>query len=210
MKSIVNEILISHCSYPVFPFPTAFHPSYHTHSHDEMLIVRSGDIIAITPNTYLSHKGPCVLMYKKQCPHAQINGEGVPYERYCIGFDRNVIVEFFPDWSLFTSLCLEDAVLLPLDEAEAERLSSASSLLYQCGQSDECSVRQRLLLCYLLAEVTEIGRQRNCSPPVHFYLTAVTQYIAEHIQEKLTIDRITSEFHVGRTKLIRDFQDFFP
>ncbi|MGI5854881.1 MAG: helix-turn-helix transcriptional regulator [Candidatus Merdivicinus sp.] len=205
----MNEISISYTTYPVSPFPTAFHPTYHSHSHDEMLIVLSGDIIAMAANTYLTHKGPCVLFYKKQCPHAQINGEGVPYERYCIGFDRNTIAEFFPDLSLFASFRREDAFLLPLDSGEAERLAAAAKLLYQCPRTEEPNIRQRLLLCYIFAEVTEIGRQRSSSPPVHFYLTAVTQHIAAHIQEKLTIDGIAAEFHIGRTKLIRDFREFF-
>ena len=89
-----------------------------------MLIVRSGDIIAMTPNSYLSHKGPCVLFYKKQCPHAQINREGSSYERYCIRFNRNTIAEFFPDWSLFAYFSREESFLLPLSEAEAERISA--------------------------------------------------------------------------------------
>lgn len=203
----LNDIVISHCVYPIYPFPTSFHPSFHTHSEDEMLIVCSGDIIAMTPNSYLSHKGPCVLFYKKQCPHAQINREGASYERYCIRFNRNTMAEFFQNWSLLAYR--EEAFLLPLSEAEAGRLAAAANLLYQCPRSDEHNIRQRLLLCYLFAEATEIGQQRDSSPPVHFYLTAVTQYIADHIKEKLTIDRIASEFYIGRTKLIRDFREFF-
>ena len=206
---VLNDIFVSYCSYPIFPFPTSHHPAFHSHSDDEMLIVRSGDIIAMTPNSYLSHKGPCVLFYKKQCPHAQINREGSSYERYCIRFNRNTIAEFFPDWSLFAYFSREESFLLPLSEAEAERLVTAANLLYQCPRSDEQNIRQRLLLCYLFAEATEIGQLRDSSPPVHFYLTAVTQYIADHIKEKLTIDRIASEFYIGRTKLIRDFREFF-
>ncbi|MGI5894820.1 MAG: helix-turn-helix transcriptional regulator [Candidatus Merdivicinus sp.] len=203
----MHEIQISYSFHPPMPFPTAIHPTYHSHPHDEMLVIHSGDIIAMTSNTYLSHKGPCILFYKKFCPHTQINGGGVSYERYCIGFDRNSVAEFLPDLSLFASFCREDAFLLPLNPAEEERLTSAAKLLYQSPQ--EGDIRRRLLLSYLLAEVAEISVQRAESQPVHFYLTAVTQYIADHMREKLTIDRIAGEFHIGRTKLIRDFREFF-
>lgn len=205
----MHEFEISYTAYPTTSFPMVTHPTYHSHSYDELLIVHSGDVIAMTSNTYLSHRGSCVLFYKKSCPHTQINGGGVPYERYCIGFDRNSVVEFLPDLSLFAAFYREEAVLLPLNPLEEERLTAAAKLLYQCASFQDGNIRCRLLLSYLIAEISEISRQRTGTQHIHFYLTAVTQYIAEHIQEKLTIDHLAAQFHIGRTKLIRDFREFF-
>ena len=203
------DIRVSYWYQPAPSFPTTIHPAYHSHPFDEMLIIRSGDVIAMTANTYLSHKGSCVLFYKKFCPHTQINGGGIPYERYCINFDRNAVAEFSLDASLLPPAFCEEAVLLPLNADEEERLTAAAKLLYRCPSQEGGDIRRRLLLSYLLAEVLEISNRYAGPQPIHYYLTSVTQYISNHIQEKLTIDRIAKEFHIGRTKLIRDFRDFF-
>ena len=205
----MDAISVRYAAAPAYSFPTVVHPNYHSHPYDEMLIIHSGDVIAMASNAYLAHKGSCVLFYKKNCSHAQINGEGTPYERYYICFDRNLLADFFPDWSLFFTFCHEDAFLLPLDDAEESRLIAAARLLQQCIQSGEPDFCQRLLLCYIFAEVTEIGRKKGSSRPVSFDLTGVTQYIAEHLQEKLTIDGIAHEFHISRTKLTQDFRELF-
>lgn len=192
------------------PDSTRFHQAYHTHSFDEILIICSGDIIAMTPNIYLTHKGPCVLFYKKNCPHAQMNGENVRYERYYLHFDRTFIADIFNDWSLFASFSQDDAFLLPLEGADGQRIIAAAALLHSYFTSGEASdIRLRLLLGYLFAEITETGKKQGCTPPVHFYLTLITQYISEHIADKPTINQLASQFHVGRTKLIQDFQEFF-
>lgn len=211
-KSNQINITFSSQKFNAFPIPT--HPVYHSHSYDEMLIILSGDIIALTQNTYLSHKGACILFYKKNCAHAQINNTETAYERYYMQFDRGIVSEFFPDNSLLNAYYREDAFLIPLNDTEPAKMKYMAHTMLEIYENNKFSdtedIRLKLLLCYIFAEITEVAKHNNYLKDINIdqYLISVVQYISENISQKITIKELSTKFHVGRTKLTQDFKKY--
>lgn len=186
---------------------------YHHHAYHELLLVLSGDLIAVTPNQYLSHQGPCLLLYRAGRMHNQINRSGIVYERF--------YMDFFPQYDgipahcgeLFAADQTEDAFLLPLSVRKAQQLSAVARILLELTEHQEhpeADERVRLLMGYVLTETARLYH-RNSAPPRRTeaqYLSAVTQYISQHLGEKLTISSLAEQFHVGKTKLTADFSTY--
>ena len=186
--------------------------SFHSHRYHELLLVTSGDFVAISPNAYLSHRGACLLLYRIGCPHNQINRSSVVYERFYF--------DFCPDFCAIPPSAAElftadgaDAVLIPLSVRKAQQLAAVARIMQELAASREepgTDERLQMLMGYILSEFarqyhrqTMPLRQTN-----DLYLTRVAEYISAHLHEKLTIDRIAAHFHVGRTKLSADFSTY--
>jgi len=183
---------------------------YHKHPYDEMLLILSGDIVAFTKNSYFSHQGSCILFYKKNCEHCQINGMDTLYDRFYFNFDRQDIYDIFPDSSMTLEYAETDAFLIPLAEKEAEKLKKCSEMmieLYISLTKNSTDLRLKLLFGYLFAEITEISQNHTVT---HIkenepYIASVLRYISANITEKLIIDTVAEKFSVGRSKLTHDF-----
>lgn len=189
-------------------------PYYHSHEFDELLIVREGNIVAMTEHHFWSHKGPCILFYKKNCPHAQFNYSDTTYERFCFGFDRHDLLDLSPEIAQLSWYLQNGAFLLPLDGNDFERLNRAAESIHDLSQdtneNDHTDARLRLLVGYLLAEVATIAERQNFSPKDtwDYYLFDMVAYISTHIAEKITLQSLSAYFHVGKTKLTVDFQNY--
>ncbi len=205
----MSVIKIEHIIETPKSFPIFNHPTFHTHTAEEMLIVKSGNVVAMSPNSYVSHKGACIIYYKNNTPHTQINDPDTLYERYCIQFDRNIISHLYSDMTFFSLLHKEEAFILPITESELEILWKATNLLRK-GLENKANQNNNILFNYIFAEITRIAKSSGNLPTIsNFYLTSVAQYIVSNIDKKLTIDEISLVFNVSRAKLTRDFRKFF-
>lgn len=187
--------------------------SYHTHPHNELLLVMSGDLVALTPDSYLSHRGACLLLYRAGRLHNQLNRAGTIYQRFYLDFYSDYIGIPASARPMFAADLADNALLIPLSMRRAQQLGSAARIIQELAESkgepgrDE---RVQLLVGYILSEA---ARQyaRHASPPrvrEADYLSEVTMYISNHLAEKLTISRLAAEFRVGHTKLSADFSTY--
>ena len=172
----------------------------------------SGDLAALTPRSYLSHRGACFLLYRAGHLHNQINRAGTVYERYYLKFSPDFCAIPPSVQPLFAD-AQPDAVLLPLSVRRVQRLAAAARIVAELAESTENpgnDERVQLLVGYILSEygrryaqgaVPQSGAAAN-------YLSDVTMYIGSHLTEKLTIGRLASAFHVGHTKLSSDFRTY--
>ncbi len=187
--------------------------SYHTHKTHELLLVTSGDLAALTPRSYQSHRGPCFLLYRAGHLHNQINRAGTVYERFYLRFAPDFCAIPPSAQPLFSAETQPDAVLLPLSVRRAQQLAAAARIVAELAESMEnpgADERVQLLAGYILSEygrryahgaAPQSGAEAN-------YLSDVTMYIGTHLTEKLTIGRLASVFHVGHTKLSSDFRTY--
>ena len=64
----------------------------------------------------------------------------------------------------------------------------------------------RVMLCSLLLRTASLRRERRMPGRYIPYVEDVMNFMGEHYNEKLTIERLTEQFHVSRGKLTADFK----
>ena len=186
--------------------------SFHSHNTHELLLITSGDFVAISPHAYLNHHGACLLLYRAGRPHNQLNRANVLYERFYFTFTPQ-FCGIPPSAAALFSAEGEDTVLIPLSMRKAQQLASVARIMLEIAATkDSPGTDERLqtLMSYILLEAVRHSRFQTAAVPQQetLYLTQVAQYISTHLHEKLTIDRIAAYFHVGRTKLSTDFNTY--
>lgn len=182
---------------------------YHKHPHHELLLITAGHVTALTPHGRYSHSGACLLLYRAQRAHTQVNRPGV-YERFYFWFPPDYKGIPASATTLLSPSRTEDAVLLPLATRAAQELASVARILLELEKQPDADERKRLLTGYILSEMAERWRLHE-NAPRHTeapYLADVTAFVAAHLGEKLTIERLAEAAGVGRTKLTGDFRAY--
>ena len=182
----------------------------HSHKREELVIVRHGKIIVNTGNVTFTQNAPCCILYKKNCMHNQENIKIGKYERYCIQFNKNSIIDTNAYDNLYL-YSLHDAICIPLNKNNIEPIWQTANLLYLIKEKSKKNDNSyKYLLNYLLTELLNIYKENNSTYIVNYmaepYLSKIMQYISIHLTEKMSIDSVAKKFGVGRTKLITDFR----
>lgn len=192
-------------------FGTPDEPLLHSHDYYEICLIRSGKITVISENIHAVMEDPCLLLYKKGCPHAQFNDRNTAYEKYMIS-----LKEPFPLGlqSLVRQIfrCADASVILvPLKESQVNWLFSVAEHLTEVMREeggDLDSERVQNSFGYLLSEMLYLLKNR---PQTNYsdsgeVLTRAMAYIGEHLSENLSLNEIAKQVCVGRTKLNEAFQ----
>ena len=189
---------------------TLQNPVLHTHDDHEILFVRQGRFTAISGNLLLTSSAPCLLIYRKGCSHAQFNSIDTTYERYCLQVFDHEKPEVRLAYSRLCRHLTQSIQIVPLAIPQIDwmfQVCGRLETMIREGTSDE-DERFLNLYRYLLEETAYILEH---SEPVRqgmvdSSIPGALAYIAEHLGEKLTIERIASSQGVGRTKLCTDFR----
>lgn len=197
--------------------------AYHSHPFHEMLLILSDRFTALTPGGRYTHNGSCLLLYKADRLHAQINGSGI-YERFYFHFSKEELKAYPPVEEMLRKTEKEDLILLPLSVRAAGQLADIARILMEltgafaggasAGEAENTKAlireRKELLVKYFLCEIAFRWQQKKIlfSRPEAEYLPKMTAYIAGHLAWKLTIESLCDRFGIGRTKLTSDFRTF--
>lgn len=99
------------------------------------------------------------------------------------------------------------ACTIPVTEAQ---LNFFDSMIQHMRYLWENGVPEKIRYGVLAALLYEIGQlvpqDIPAAPDVEEYIQEVMYYIAEHLEEDLTMDTLSRKFFVGKTKLAQDFQ----
>ena len=192
---------------------TLQNPVLHTHADHEILFVRQGRFTSISGNLILTFSAPCLLIYRKNCSHAQFNGSDTTYERYCLQTFDHEKPEVHLAYSRFCRHLKQSIHIVPLAPGQIDWMFQV------CGRLD-CLIRDGTpeederflnLYGYLLEETVYILEHNEPvrQGMVESSIPGALAFIEEHIGEKLTIERIASSLGIGRTKLCTDFRKTF-
>ena len=152
-----------------------------------------------TDSTFILYRAPYILHTSVTC------GVG-PYRRYSVVFHHNVLSEFGGICKM-GKLNNHLECLIPATPAQMQALEP---LLQRLARAGEPNIPKHMWigsLAALLFEVNELAENALPhsidSPP---YMQNLLRYIAEHIDEPLTLDSLAEIFFVSRAKLTRDFR----
>ncbi len=194
-------------------FGTLNEPLFHSHDYYEICLIRSGKITVISEDVHIVRDEPCLLLYKKGCPHAQFNDGDTAYEKYMILLGEDVPLALQP-LTRQICYCAESSVaLVPLTEKQVDWLFQVSEHLNEVLSEERGSVTSEKVLNsfrYLLSEILYLLKNR---PQTSFsnsgeILTRAMAYIAAHLSEPVSLNEIATQVGVGRTKLNEEFQKY--
>lgn len=166
------------------------------HSHELCLVSSPARFRVYSGGQKEWVQGPALLFHRAHCYHELL--QILPGALY-----QSTVVHYHPELlSTPDRLQDHDCVILPLEEIEAEAFLRYFALI-----PTEPIDRQLLAVQLALSRARQIldeGRGIFLRA-VDSYIFELLRYIREHSDEKLTIDGLSSRFHVSSTKLKQDF-----
>ena len=191
---------------------TLQNPVLHAHADHEILFVRQGRFTAVSGSLIMTSSAPCLLIYRKRCSHAQFNSIDATYERYCLQAFDHTKPEVHLAYSRFCRHLTESIHIVPLALAQIDwmfQVCGRLECLIREVEKPEEDERTLNLYQYLLEETGYILEHYEPvrQDMVDSSIPGALAFIAEHLGEKLTIERIASSQGVGRTKLCTDFKE---
>jgi len=176
----------------------------HVHTVEEMILVCSkGSCTVINNGHTLQLTTPALIWNRLGSFHvmAQIDPEA---EAYIICFHPQIFSDIpqrlvhneFADGSCLFSL--------PLTDTQAERMK----LLYLTLSGGPGFQRLMILPCFFhqIGQYLKSGSVPTILPNTCDYIVDVVDYLQHHWSEKLKITDLAEKFHVGTTKLKKDFK----
>ncbi len=194
-------------------FGTLDEPLLHSHDYYEICLIRSGKITVISEDAHIVTENPCLLLYKKDCPHAQFNHRDTAYEKYMISL-RSDLPLALEALSHQICRCAETSVVLvPLSQKQVDWLFLVSGHLEELlsNESGKKYTENSLnSFRYLLSEILYLLKNQPQTSPSHSgeILTRAMAYIAEHLSQNVSLTEIAAQAGVGRTKLNEEFQKY--
>jgi len=152
-----------------------------------------------TDSTFILYRAPYILHTSTTC------GIG-PYHRYTVIFHHNALTEFGGICNL-GRLSRHLECLIPTDAAQ---MRAIEPLLQRLCRSAEPRVPKNMWIGSLAALLFEVNELAESAVPhsieIPSYIQKLLRYIAEHLNEPLTLDSLSELFFVSRAKLTRDFR----
>lgn len=181
----------------------------HRHNVGEIVFALEGESLITCSNQIVNLKAPFIAFYPAGVVHEQYNSGSEYYARWCF--------PLFP-MDIDGSTWIPDHFFaVSLGEEPFEQLASYVKILYAFwGKESEkplttavrTSEADRFRLKHLL--LLFLNELKPLVPPEvlreNSYVNDICCYIADHLRERLTIDTLTNQFFVGRTKLTKDFR----
>ncbi|MBO4219374.1 MAG: helix-turn-helix transcriptional regulator [Clostridia bacterium] len=191
---------------------TLQNPVLHTHANHEILYVRQGHFTAISENLILTSSTSCLIIYQRNCKHAQFNIIDTTYERYCLQTFDHIKPEIHLAYSRFCQHLTQSIHIIPLTIGEVDWMFQVCGRLEILNREKDNPAEDEQVLYlyqYLLEETVYLLEHHKplTQSPVESSVPEVLAFIAEHIGEKLTIERIASSQGIGKTKLCTDFKN---
>lgn len=192
----------------------------HVHNTGEIMLAGTGASVIFAGDKVVHLKAPYFIFIPPETLHEQINDYPAPYSRYCISFSQSYLdgeAARFPHEFLAFGLKNEEYDRLEaiahlmnafFSEIEDERFPDGD--LTEEQKETLSKERLKYLMALFLCELSPmISNHTNgdVSSQRLRYITEVCGYVSDNIAAKLTIDTLSREFYISRTKLTRDFRE---
>ena len=185
----------------------------HKHEYCEIVLVRKGEFSVMSEDLNTEFHGPCLVIFQKNNPHAQLDYSHTPYERYLIMLNYFIPEQFDPIIKQIQRIATKTITIISLTDMQINWLYGILDHLMHLVHEEKISyMDERFLIpmrCLLeeirciLQTLTEI-ELNFCRLNIQYILS----YINEHLHERLTIATLASYMHCGKTKLNEDFKKY--
>jgi len=200
--------------HPISSQGTPGEPIMHNHDYTEICLIRSGVVTVIADNIYTTMQSPCLILYNRNCQHAQFNASSTVYEKYMIILRHNHHPSLHLLCQQICSHTEQSAMVIPMTVSAMDWLFRLNDHLMDLLLTEKIGPDDKQFLLpfgYLLSEIEYIldnhtQVQENHNNPLMMKALA---YISEHLTEKITLNDISDYTHMGKTKLTKDFRQYF-
>lgn len=181
----------------------------HSHPYCEILVINRGDVIYVAQGKMVRLGDKSIIYNRAQMIHNNFVQYEHLYERYRINFyEKDVLPSGVDQEAIQEILATSFAKELSDDDFELiyGLAKSVNGIINkpECDALDKLRVRSAINLIIQQAAAAQ-ERSKHDAPS---YIENVARYISANLNEKLTIERIASEFFISRGKLIYDFKAF--
>lgn len=190
--------------------------AFHYHSRCELVLVTKGHSEIMTYDRRIEMDGAFVVCYPSGMLHMQKNDAALPYERYFVQFPVGILDDL-PGQKEYSELISEFFVLNVDNETLRMITPWFAALAGSSGNRDDILIenRRRFLIGLILNELSPFirsARSVQLTDRTHLFgsrhrqVFDVCRYIEDHFSENLTLERLSQEFFVSRSTLVRNFR----
>lgn len=176
---------------------------YHKHEYYELNLILSGNVRILLPDHSVETDRSHIILTAPGTPHYISCEPDRLYSRLYLCFSEAFVEGFLPQWQQLRQLFGENGAVVAVDPAGRELCRQIMEQLD--GEGD--SLRQKLLIYYLLSHVAELARENAvATEPTPHYIIEALSHIKEHYAQKLVADELAKKLHIGRTTLMTAFK----
>lgn len=177
--------------------------SFHTHPFYEVNLILSGDVTILLRNRSMTSGANTIVLTGPEVPHYITCKPETLYDRIYLRFTHDFVSDFNPEWSRLSRLFGQQGAVISLTQEQTETFRR---LIERIGV-ETSSFRQRLLIFYLLSDLSENTSDHNSAEEnLPAYITNTLAYLNEHYAEKITAEQLAAKMYVGRTTLMTAFK----
>ncbi len=189
------------------------HFRMHAHTYHEFAIITRGSSNVVTVDESTMAEAPFLVYYPANTLHMQVNDFKDGYNRvlFCC-LEESFNSDLLCSEDIKTLTRCNKVTLRLLSEYEQEIITSLCHVVSQTDPLDEYTIK--CVSSAILSHIARILRSndRGVYIGVHNlkgrqYLGTLLKYIADHCDEKLSLDMLAHKFYISRTKLARDFRN---
>ena len=203
MCNFRNDLYVDHSTKPMSM------DCFHCHTLTELMLIEEGHSEIMTEAGGVTADGPFIIQYPEGMLHLQRNSKEVPYSRYQLNFPTGKMREKLPPGTP-----LSEFFLIPIPDALTAYFSNLFSLLFDTADRESepgIEGRRELLIALIYNDLIPLMPKKiTLAPPKNVSgeqrVFDVCRYIGEHFAEKLTLERLSREFFISRSALVRDFR----
>lgn len=186
----------------------------HYHAFYECIFFFSGDVTYFIGNQcYYLKPGDVLLINAAQVHIPKMQSAIPPYDRISLTLDKGFVSSLSDETTNFTAMFeSKNGRLIHLqgrEHWEAKSLLSKIANLYD----NPLSFGQRLLArCYITELLICLGKELPLSISDENWITSdkriseIKEYVAKHMSDKLTLEKIAQKFHLSKYHLSHEFK----
>ena len=177
---------------------------FHEHDYYEINLILSGNVNVLLENQANEGLQSRIVLTKPYTPHFVTCKADTLYSRLYLLFEESFIADYVPEWSQLNKLFGDGGRVVTLSPEQRDFCKQTIRRI----ESETNSMRQKLLILYLLSYIGECidhATTPSVTPP---YILDALSYIEEHYQEKITAAHLAQRLYVGRTTLMTAFKQY--
>lgn len=181
-----------------------YHPimtDFHFHDFYEISLIFSGDMGIYLPSVERVGIFTGLVLSPRGTPHYITCTEKALYKRTNVVFSEEFIAEGIKGYEEILKIFSKSGNIIETDTETAERLL----ITIKKTEREENRFRKRLLLLYLLSEISELSKMDK-ETDVPDFLSRALSYINENYREKIVAENLAHKVGVGRTTLMNSFR----
>lgn len=175
---------------------------YHMHDYYEISLILSGNVKVLLSDHSEYGQGAKLVLLRPHTPHFIVCASDRLYRRHNLLFSPEFLADYTHDLQRLLPLFGKHGTVFQLNEDLCHRLLGVMDAI----QKESSSLRQRLLVLYLLSLVSENAPEDQVSATVPSLVSEALNYVAEHFGERISAADMAWALHVGRTTLMTTFK----